>query len=71
MLPLRSEIPFLLNRRRLLGCGAEIGVQRGEFSEIVLEHWRGAHLISVDPWQAAPKDEYDDITNVALDEHDS
>ena len=71
VLPLRSEIPFLLNRRGLLGCGAEIGVQRGEFSEILLEHWRGAHLISVDPWQAAPPDEYDDISNVSQDEHDA
>jgi hypothetical protein len=71
VLPVREELPHLLNRRGLLGCAVEVGVKQGEFSEMLLRHWRGRHLISVDPWQAAPAADYDDVANVQQSEHDA
>lgn len=71
VLPVREELPHLLNRRHLLGCAVEVGVKQGEFSEMLLSKWRGRHLISVDPWQAAPPEAYDDVANVSQDEHDA
>jgi hypothetical protein len=70
VLPIRGELPFLLNQRGLVGCGVEVGVKRGEFSELLLERWHGAHVISVDPWQFAPAGEWDDIGNVEQEEQD-
>jgi hypothetical protein len=64
-LPSRSELPELLNRRKLFGCGAEVGVAAGGFSDWLLRGWRGAHLISVDPWREASSAEYDDVRNTA------
>jgi len=49
-LPHRTELPYLLNRRGLLGAAVEVGVKAGEFSEWILERWHGRLLISVDPW---------------------
>lgn len=48
----RDELPLVLNSRGLLGIGVEVGVHRGEFSECILERWRGRRLISVDAWSA-------------------
>ncbi len=45
----RDEIPAVLNARGLFGCGVEVGAGEGDFSEHLLRHWRGSHLISVDP----------------------
>ena len=70
-LPSRRELPHVLNRRGLLGCGVEIGVQDGDFSATLLERWRGRHLISVDPWLAAPADEYRSTDNVDQAAHDN
>src|SRR5918911_2830125 len=59
-IPGRDELPFLLNERRLFGCGVEVGVKEGEFSEHILREWWGAHLISVDPWlEGAPERDVD------------
>ena len=58
----RHELPILFNRRGLLGCGVEVGVQSGLFSAALLEAWHGKHLISVDPWRAAEA-EYHDSAN--------
>lgn len=66
----RYELPELLNRRGLHGCGVEIGVKQGVFSEWFLESWSGCHLVSVDPWLEAPGHEYVDLSNVAQNEHD-
>lgn len=68
--PERAEIPFLLNRRGLVGCGVEVGVKQGEFSEQLLRRWKGKHLISIDPWQTFPAETYVDIANVPQDVHD-
>ena len=70
VVPVREELPHLLNTRGLLGCGAEIGVKRGEYSEYLLSTWEGRHLISVDPWAEAPAEDYVDVANVAQNEHD-
>jgi len=48
-----------LTRRRLIELfgeyglkkGAEIGVDRGHFSEYMLQHIPDSHIISVDPWR--------------------
>ena len=69
-LPTRVELPILLNERRLFGCGVEIGVQQGEFSETILRYWRGMHLISVDPWREDAPERYVDIANVRQSAHD-
>jgi len=71
LLPHRHDLPRLFNRRDLLGCGAEIGVKRGEFSQVLLEAWEGRHLISIDPWAESDPEGYVDFANVAQDEHDS
>jgi hypothetical protein len=69
-LVVRSELPALLNRRGLTGTAVEIGVKRGEFSEFILQRWKGKMLVSVDPWMAAPEDEYNDTSNVEQGAHD-
>src|SRR5207248_9817977 len=66
----REEIPLLLNALKLTGTGIEVGVRKGHYSEHLLQHWRGERLVSVDPWRAAPADEYVDISNVEQDAHD-
>src|SRR5215217_5933401 len=70
IVPVREELPHLLNQRGLLGCAVEVGVKQGEYSELLLSQWRGRHLISVDPWAAASADDYVDVANVSQDEHE-
>jgi len=67
----REELPFILNRRRLLGEGAEVGVQRAIFSKHILSHWKGRLLHSVDPWSEYPGDANPDSANVPQDEQES
>jgi hypothetical protein len=68
--PTRRELPHVLNARGLVGCGVEVGVQEGDYSELLLDSWRGRHLISVDPWLAAPDDEYRSTDNVEQPVHE-
>ena len=68
--PTRRELPHVLNARGLVGCGVEVGVQEGDYSELLLDLWRGRHLISVDPWLAAPEDEYRSTDNVEQPVHE-
>ncbi len=70
LVPGRFELAVLLNRRRLLGCGVEVGVQHGAFSHSLLETWNGRHLISVDPWLEMAPEKYRDIANQSQAEHD-
>jgi hypothetical protein len=60
----REELPELLNRRGLVGWGAEVGVKKGGYSETFLRSWHGELLISVDPWREADAGEYRDRANV-------
>jgi predicted O-methyltransferase YrrM len=55
--PVRAELPHVLNRRGLHGRGAEIGVMKGNFSATILREWGGRELLSVDPWLAVPENE--------------
>jgi hypothetical protein len=66
----REEIPLLLNSLGLTGTGVEVGVRKGDYSEHLLEYWKGEKLISVDPWRAEAPDDYRDVSNVSQDEHD-
>ena len=50
----RNEIGQLLNEHSLLGTGVEVGVFAGVFSEIILNTWKGKHLILVDAWASLP-----------------
>lgn len=67
----RGQLPYLLNERRLLGCAAEVGVERGKFSARLLARWKGAHLLSIDPWAAVSREEYVDLTNVSQTQQDA
>ena len=71
VVPVREELPFLLNARGLLGTGAEVGVKTGWFSEVLLDRWQGRKLVSIDPWQADEPDAYVDVANVSQAEHDA
>jgi len=63
--PSRLELPILLNARRLLGTGVEVGVDEGVFSDYLLTWWRGQRLISVDAWMEMPANEYADTCNTS------
>ena len=71
VIPHRRELAALLNRRGLRGRAVEVGVASGFFSEVILTRWRGAHLTSIDPWAAAPPDEYVDVSNRSQEEHEA
>lgn len=66
----RGEIPAILNARGLVAEGAEIGVKHGQFSEFLLDHWKGRVLYSVDPWREFGRDIYHDNDNVNQKEQD-
>lgn len=66
----RRELPLFFNSRGLCGCGVEVGVQAGLFSEALLSCWHGKHLISVDPWRTAESN-YHDSANVPQTTHDA
>lgn len=65
--PSRDELPALLNARGLLGRAAEIGVKTGKYSNELLSQWKGAELVSIDPWLEAEWEEYVDRSNVSQD----
>jgi hypothetical protein len=69
-IPARDELPALLNRRGLAGQGAEIGVKTGKFSDYLLSNWKGAQLISIDPWLEDAPDAYVDHANVEQSKHE-
>ena len=45
------------------GTFVEIGVNRGHFAKLMLDQWRGARYVMVDPWEVAPSYVYVDIAN--------
>jgi len=63
----RDGLPGLL---KLMGArvGAEIGVQRAEFSTHLLRNWPGK-LYLIDPWRHQQRDNYHDVANVSDEEH--
>jgi methyltransferase family protein len=46
----REELGLFLNREKLLGEGAEIGVAHGAFARSVLLDWSGKRYWMIDPW---------------------
>lgn len=56
----RTELGYYLNAHGLVGKGVEVGVKAGEFSEVILERWKGEVLYLVDPW-THQGDEYVDV----------
>lgn len=66
----RYELPFVLNAMNLTGEGAEVGVQRGNFSAAILTAWRGSTLYSIDPWREFPSSQYVDVSNVSQSAQD-
>src|SRR6267378_4361777 len=69
----RSMLLFYLNRAGLVGQGAEIGVQRGHFSEHLLRYWKGQTLFCVDPWMHFNSGEYieprDNVTDTVHEDY--
>ena len=57
----RSDFPRFLHERNLLGTAVEVGVDRGNFSQVLLKKWLGKKLVLVDPWKIL--DNYDDVVN--------
>lgn len=66
----RTELPIILNKRGLRGEGVEVGVWKGEFSDFLLEKWKGRKLYSVDPWKNFASDEYIDELNIKQEDFD-
>jgi hypothetical protein len=55
----------------LAGCGVEVGVKLGFFSELLLAGWKGRWLISVDPWLTDDPESYRDSDNVDQEQQDA
>lgn len=66
----RTELPIILNKRGLTGKGVEVGVWKGQFSDFLLQEWKGEKLYSVDPWKNFSADEYIDEMNIKQFEFD-
>jgi hypothetical protein len=66
----RTDFGFFLNKNGILGCGVEVGVRDGGFSDHLLKTWQGGRLYSVDPWRYFPNGEYVDIANVEQKEQE-
>ncbi|MBM3841574.1 MAG: class I SAM-dependent methyltransferase, partial [Verrucomicrobia bacterium] len=66
----RNVFPQILNFLGLIGEGVEVGVQSGAYSEVLLTHWLGRRLFSVDPWREWLRDSYQDSANVTQQRQD-
>jgi len=65
----RKELIQYVNELFPLGYGAEVGVQKGEFSKVILEEWNCSGLFLIDPWKDHP--EYSsDVGAVSNNEHE-
>ncbi len=64
----RLVLPHLLNHLGLTGEGCEVGVYSGYFSDIILRHWQGKRLFSIDPYQTFAEKTYRDQSNIDQEE---
>ena len=64
----RTDLPNYLNFLKKDGLGVEIGVLKGEFSELILDESPLRRLFSIDPWLHYEND-YVDINNVEQKTH--
>ncbi len=62
----RDDFGRLFNELKLDGRGAEIGVQRGKYSQILRDTWKGKELYLIDRWKYYSGNK--DVANVADDE---
>lgn len=67
----RNEFGNLLNSLCLEGNGIEIGVNCGDYSEILLNTSKLRKIYLLDIWKELPYEQYYDITNKAQDEQDN
>eukprot|EP01031_Cornospumella_fuschlensis_P025083 gene25083-30297_t len=66
----RGELPKYAEALGLLGEAVEVGVRDGEFSDWILQNWKGKKLHVVDPWLAQDNSLYKDVSNVQQKEQD-
>jgi len=66
----RKDFGYLLNYLGLTGHGVEVGVRKGNYSEYLLETWKGETLYSVDPWMYFDDGKYIDGSNVGQKRQD-
>jgi hypothetical protein len=65
----RDELPLILEREGFK-IGAELGVQRGYYSKIVLSQWKSAEkYVLVDLW--SQQEHYEDVANVVNSEQEA
>jgi len=65
----RNYFGIILENKIPNGIGVEVGVQRGLYSEILLEHWKTGTLHSIDRWLYT--ENYKDIANKEQNVQDS
>lgn len=65
----RDGLGTLLNRLGLTNKGAEVGVLRGGFSNMILSQWTGKKLYLVDCWEHQDDKVYIDTNNGDNDRH--
>ena len=58
----RDEIAEFLNKNKLTGAAAEIGVMHGGFSKLILGKWKGKTYYMVDLWKPQDKAVYREDT---------
>lgn len=69
MLPTRRDLGLVLNSLNLLGEGIELGVNAGEFSRLILNHWKGKKLHLIDAWEQQDHLIYNDLCNHSSQDH--
>ncbi len=69
IIPSRREFDQLLEAKKLMGKGVEVGVCDGDYSFLLLSTWKGERLYSIDPWRSFGE-EYRDINNADQSLHD-
>ncbi len=62
-MPIRDDIPNVLNEFGLLGPIAEIGVMWGWFTHCILSEWKGNVFYCIDPWESQSKEVYKERTD--------
>lgn len=67
----RNYLPNFLVFLGLNNKGVEIGVDKGEFSEIILCNSNLKILYSVDPWKLFSKEKYNDVINISQEQYDA
>jgi hypothetical protein len=57
-----------LNHLQLTGEGCEVGVFKAYFSSVILRHWQGKRLFSIDPYRTFADTIYRDQSNIDQEE---